>query len=309
MTRIYFQTLFRSPLAGLKVKLFLLIAVLSFSCQAFAAESIFLKADCPGKAYVGQVLKYTLYLYSQKSDIQGFDCVSLPQFGGGIRADVWEAQIDNGATRVDVDGKMYYRWAIAAMFIIPNETGKLRIPSGSYKIYVPSSSDYYDPFSLSYGSLSVFDLKADDVSVKVSKLPKNAMPSEIPVGEYSVDTTVPPGKIHRNSDAVAIVRVAGYGVLPEKNFFDFSDAFSDGAKFKSMSYSVNNTQKNGRLYSELIYEIVFTPLSESGTIAPVKLRYFDPMTGKFRTAVSDSVNWQTSDSSDSFSSPKEILNI
>lgn len=259
-----------------------------------SARDVFIKVDCPAKAYVGQAIPYAVYVYSTDPEIGNVSMLRMPDFGS---LEILQGQAMASAETVAVKGKTYYRWNISRNFIVPSQPGSFSVAGALYDVSIGERIVYNDPFWGRRSSMRYTDVEvsAPDINIKVKKLPDAPSGYSDAVGEFSVETTIPPGRITRGSDAVAIVRISGYGLLGDADVADISRAFAKGGKFKSATPSKNIIQRDGRIYSELLLECVFTPREDLGVVDPVSFVYFDPDKGCYRTAKSEAVNWQTTD--------------
>ena len=128
----------------------------------------------------GERLIYEVALVSPEASVAGVELLSTPDFG---ELPYSRSAPDNNLTEVVVDGDKYYTAVIDRYFVGVNNKGKNSIKGGVYKIGFDRMVKVQYPFwgATVQNRLETMNLKASDVTLKVSPLPEKGRPDFFPV--------------------------------------------------------------------------------------------------------------------------------
>ncbi|MCM1377690.1 MAG: hypothetical protein NC097_00100 [Clostridium sp.] len=289
------------------ITLFILSFIaLSANAQPVKKSELFIKIDCPTKAYIGQVVPYTVYLYSVNPNVGNASARYIPDFDGFT---AYNGSPSYRGESVTLKGKAFTRWNIGKYYIVPERSGDFKISGVDYHVSIGHPVETYSFFwgpmrDMAYDN---YTIGSPDVKIDVKKPGKAPKDFSGAVGSFNISCSLPPGKITMNSPALAVLTVSGQGNLSDIEFPDL-DKYFPSAEVKSQHVDRQIVERDGMIQSTAVVEITFLPTSKSGEISPIPFIFFDVKSGKYRTVKSKPVVWKTSGSSHS-DHPAPTLNI
>lgn len=259
--------------------------------------SSFMEAEISSSGYEGECLVYDIFLYSTSDEISNITTIKNPDFGS---LTTFKGTVSNvGAQKIKKKGKLYNKWNVAKYFVESGEKGTFKINGGEYEIFLPYVVFVDDPWwgrrrSTKYDRLK---LSVPEVSFKVKPIPLSSAPKDFSgaIGDFSVISWLPPGIIAKDREAVAIIKVSGYGILSNIEFPGLKSVFTGDSRLKEIDRRENITQKDGKLYSEILFECSFIPIKEKGETNEFEFTFFNPATGKFKTVKTEPQPWNNED--------------
>lgn len=188
----------------------------------------------------------------------------------------------------NVNGRPYrcVTWSEYVMY--PQMTGKLEIPSITFKGIVVQENRNVDPFEAFFNGGSGYievkkDIVAPAVEIQVDPLPQRPADFSGGVGHFSVSASLDKTTVAANDPVTLRVVVSGNGNLklikqPEitlpKDFDKYSPKTTDKTKL-----TVNGLEGN------MIYDFLFVPRNQGEyTIPSVSFTYYDTSANAYRTA-------------------------
>ncbi len=142
-------------------------------------------------------------------------------------------------------------------------------------------------------------LKIKPVSINVMNLPDNKTESPYSgvIGNFKINTVVPRREYVVNEENTIYIVVEGEGVLPEEVLPEYTHAFGDRIKLKSMSASTETFFQNNKLISRKTWECEIVPTATGEQeIGIISLGFFNADTGKYQVAQSEPVSIQVQSS-------------
>lgn len=262
--------------------------------------------------YVGSVFVYEVFLLSSSPDISNVRVLKNPEVSQGVR-------LIQGVTRgsrpekVRQKGKTYYKWTIMRNFLIPSDAGGKKVGAGRFVVFIPHEKVMYHDFwgsrrTVEYEEVAV-DCKA--VDFKVSDLPNNRAGLEFAgaVGDFKIEGWFPPGKISKGSEAYVVFSISGYGSLENLKLPNINRIFTNGCHLREVEQSEEQMQRDGQLYSEVTLTCRFVPDEDEFSIEPLRLGFFNPSSGKYYEAESESLHWTSQPSRKSETNQREAIEI
>lgn len=244
--------------------------------------------------FVGEALEYVVTLRSNVPNIADVKVAKAPQFPESVK--VIKGVVRNQRPKEEVvKGETVYTWTILRDFIIPTEAGKLTISGAKYVAFVAKEKIVNDFF---WGARRVVDyeeMQAESkaVTFKVDKLPEKNLPENFSgcVGDFSIEGWFPPGEIIIGREAIVVFTISGYGSLENLKLPNIAGIFNNGCSLREIEQNEELSQKDGRLFSEVTLTCRFTPNTEDGSIAPLKIGFFNPEKKSYETVESFTLHW------------------
>lgn len=186
-----------------------------------------------------------------------------------------------------VNGKPYrcVTWSQYVMY--PQMTGKLEIPSITFKGIVVQENPNVDPFEAFFNGGSGYvevkkDIKAPAITIQVDPLPSRPANFSGGVGQFTLTATLDKDNVKAGDPVNVRIVVGGTGNLklvkqPEiqlpKDFEKYDPKVSDKTQLTSNGLSGN-----------MIYDILVVPRNQGNyEIPPLELVYFDTNTKSYKT--------------------------
>ena len=187
----------------------------------------------------------------------------------------------------NVNGKPYrcVTWSQYVMF--PQMTGKLEIPSITFKGIVVQENPNIDPFEAFFNGGSSYvevkkDIKAPAIQIQVDPLPDKPADFSGGVGQFSVSASVDKNTVRAGDPINLCLKVSGTGNLklikqPEfelpKDFEKYDPKVTDKTQLSAQGVS-----------GSMIYDILIVPRHQGKYEIPaIKLTYFDTATSAYKT--------------------------
>lgn len=285
------------------LKKIVLAVFLSFSFVLMAKSSqienegsAWIKIETPKEAFVGECVSYDVVLYSKSPNISNVKIIEYPGFGE-FKASL--GQLRYTIQRVTIKSEEYYKCTIARFFLDATDSGNVSIKGGRYQISIGEEilqeDFFWGPFkSMRYKAMI---LTSPDTKIKVKNLPSLNSKKFFSgaVGDFNVVAWLPPGNILLDKEAIAIIKISGFGLLKDISTPDIKNMFGSTARLKNVKRSDNLVQKDGRLFSEIILECSFIPISSVGELSPFHFTYFNPDKRKYITISSEPLLWNNED--------------
>lgn len=194
----------------------------------------------------------------------------------------------------NVNGRPYrcVTWSQYVMY--PQMTGKLEIPSITFKGIVVQENRNVDPFEAFFNGGSGYievkkDIVAPSVSIQVDALPQRPADFSGGVGKFSVSASLDKESVAANDPVTMRVVVSGNGNLKllkqpaielPKDFDKYSPKSTDKTKLTA----------NG-LEGSMVYDFLFVPRNQGDyTIPAVKFTYYDTSSNSYRTISTNPIN-------------------
>lgn len=247
------------------------------------------------KAVVGEGVYYYLKLYSSTPDVQQ---IRLTAVNSEVRNDgiVFE-ELGNERSSWEKEkykGKEYYSVIVGSYLVDCKKAGDYKVGGNTYRLSVAKPVVVHDPFwgdRRQYLSKS-YNVESTVVKLKVDKLPEKYV--DMPVGSFSIETTIPPGYIKPGDTSIAVVSVEGNGRMPEVKDLNLQDVFARGGlTLKQTKPVLRHYMKNGQRVAELEIECTFiAPEAKEYTIPEIELKYYDSKGRSIKIARSESTTFE-----------------
>lgn len=249
-----------------------------------------------GDIYERQPFPIFVVLKSAVPDVATAECLNDFKLDKGSFSTF--QTIDNpGNPYTKKDGKKsYYYFPIKAYMASIADKGSYKLKGGDYKIGVAYPVVVNDPF---WGQIRTQQVKEQEVAAEDAKIKVKSLPPVSPgtnfsgsVGDFSIETIVPPGDIFLNEEATAYVVLRGKGMIEKATLPEYRRAFGTGLKLKSVAESrVEQFDPNdNEMISEIHLECTFEPTEmDNVEIGEITFGYFDPASKQYKTARSKPV--------------------
>ena len=272
---------------------YLIALFLTMATSLFVSASDDIRAVASlssAKPYEGQPVALTVTLYSTVPDIAYAAISSREEFEGFtiLNAPI----VDNGENRlkrVIENGRELYSAVIYRTMLMPSETGSETIPKLEFTVGVRRPTTVDHPFFGRIMSTVVDDIEVSTrpIKVKIQSLPKAASGYSGAIGDFSIEGSVPPGKIYSGEDAIVVYRISGSGYVDTSCVPSLAEYLPGGVAFKSETNESSVIVSGDQLLSEI--EMVYTIRAEDAgeyEIPPIPLVYFNPMSKTYQTSTS-----------------------
>lgn len=241
-------------------------------------------------AYEQEALVYTVKLYSSFTSIRFIGATESPKFDGFTLEEanpkVESLHFEN------YKGKQYACAIIARYIIFPQMKGKLTIRGNRYTVTAESRPEYWDPFwgVLSYGRPVQLSVQPNDLTIDVRALPQ-PQPANFSggVGQFSIKASMPSRRLATNQAASIVYTVSGRGNIKYITLPDLAVLYPKEFEVSTPTPDVNAAPDGSSVSGTAKFDCSFMPMEEGQyTIPAVELVYFNPATGKYETARSQS---------------------
>ncbi len=287
---------------------------------------IFLKVDVePGEVYLQQPLQVTYTLYFLPT-VRNYDVQRLSSTDG-----FWTEKIPTPdpppIVSRRVGNKVYNAAVIHRLLLFPTRTGELTIgpmeltceavrrgsrrrsPRGLF------DSFFEDPF---FTSTRTVEVASDPVTVKVKPLPAEGRPADFgnTVGKYKITAKLDRDTVETNESVSLTVRIRGsgnIGFIPEPKVVVPPDIERYDPQVEMQKQPVGSTLQGRKVFTYLL----IPRRAGLQRIAPIRLSYFDPENGRYRTVQTPPLNlvvlpasgWAAAESDLPGGSPREVENV
>lgn len=298
--------------ATVKLMLSFLFIAVPFLGKGAEIPEIKIKAEVTKSGYVGEVFVYEIKLMSTKAEIANVRAIKNPSFPKNAKV-IQGTVGSNRAERVKEKGKEYFSWTISRYFIIPEESGKMHVGEGKFVAFIPYEKVVYHNFWGARTTIDYEEAVADcsGVDFKVDRLPQNKSSEKFSgcIGDFKIEGWFPPGKISAGKDAYAVFTISGFGSLSDVRLPNIYKIFADGCHLKEIEQSDQQSQRDGRLYSEVTLTCKFMPDEEEFEILPLEIEFFNPETKKYYISKSETLHWTSHPSEPKKSHSRDAIEI
>ena len=193
----------------------------------------------------------------------------------------------------NINGRPYRCATINQYVMYPQMTGKLEIPSITFKGTVIQENRNVDPFEAFFNGGSGYievekDIVAPSLAIEVLPLPQRPAGFSGGVGRFSITASLDKESVRANEPVTLRVVVSGTGNLkllkqPEIHFP------KDFDKYDPKTTDKTRLTSNG-LEGNMIYDFLFVPRNQGQhTIPPVEFTYYDVNANTFKTIKTQSL--------------------
>lgn len=250
-------------------------------------------SDIKKTGVVGEVFTYEVRLLSSSPEIADVRVARAVQFPSDLKVVSGIARLGRPES-YKYKGKDFYSWVIKRDFLSSSVPGKFKIPKSEYVVFIPQVTGYYTDF---WGRHQVVDYKELRLECKENEFKVSDLPADRSgafsgcVGDFEVEGWFPPGKIVTGREAYVVFHISGFGSLANLSLPNINGIFKDGCRLKEIEQSDQQTQRDGRLFSEVTLTCRFVPESEDFKIDPLCLVFYSPTLGKYVEKCSESLHW------------------
>lgn len=253
-----------------------------------SGNDLFIKVSANKKRVHEQepiLLTYKVYTQVELTQLEG----KMPDLKGFHTQEVLLPQQKTFHTET-INGKPYkcVTWSQYVMY--PQMTGKLTIPSITFKGIVVQENRDIDPIEAFFNGGSGYvevkkDIVAPSVSIQVDPLPERPANFSGGVGRLNISASIDKQKVKAGDPVNIRVVVGGTGNLkllkqPTINFPKDFDKYDPKVTDKTR-LSTNGVEGN------MIYDFLAVPRNQGNyTIPSVELTYYDTSAGKYKTVKS-----------------------
>ena len=237
------------------------------------------------------VLTYKVYTQVELMQLEG----KMPDLTGFHTQEVQLPQQKSFHVE-SVNGRPYrcVTWSQYVMF--PQMTGKLKVPSITYRGIIVQENRNVDPFEAFFNGGSGYvevkkDILAPGIEIQVDPLPKKPAGFSGGVGRFNISAQLNKKEIKANNPITLRVIVGGIGNLklikqPEVKFP------KDFDKYDAKVTDKTRLTANG-LEGNIIYDILAVPRNQGKyTIPAVEFTYYDTSIGTYKTIRTQSFDIQ-----------------
>lgn len=237
------------------------------------------------------VLTYKVYTQVELTQLEG----KMPDLTGFHTQEVQLPQQKSFHIE-SVNGRPYrcVTWSQYVMF--PQMTGKLKVPSITYRGIIVQENRNVDPFEAFFNGGSGYvevkkDILAPGIEIQVDPLPKKPAGFSGGVGRFNISAQLNKKEIKANNPITLRVIVGGIGNLklikqPEVKFP------KDFDKYDAKVTDKTRLTANG-LEGNIIYDILAVPRNQGKyTIPAVEFTYYDTSIGTYKTIRTQSFDIQ-----------------
>lgn len=263
--------------------------------NGFDKNSLFIRCELSESSfYCNQAVTAVIWLYSKDGEISSAEALENPAVERADMTTLSRIDIDVRPRRERIKDEVYLAYPVAAYVLSMKDAGKNKFKPGVFRVGVNVPVVYNDPF---YGRIRgvetrTFDVAAEPVSFKVKPLPAcdNGESFSGCVGNFSVETVIPKGRIIVNEEATALVVLKGRGIIGNDILPEYREAFGNGTRLKSVSDRTETYFDGEGIYSEKVLECEFIPeRRDNCVIGKVRFGYFNPQTERYEMAESEPV--------------------
>lgn len=252
---------------------------------AISGNDLFIRVSANKKRVHEQepvLLTYKVYTQVELTQLEG----KMPDLKGFHTQEVALPQQKSFKIE-NINGRPYRTVTWSQYVMYPQMTGKLEIPSITFKGIVVQENRNVDPFEAFFNGGSGYievkkDIVAPAVEIQVDPLPQRPSNFSGGVGHFSISGSLDKQTVAANDPVTLRVVVSGNGNLklikqPEVNFP------KDFDKYSPKSTDKTRLTANG-LEGNIIYDFLFVPRNQGEyTIPAVEFTYYDTSTNSYHT--------------------------
>lgn len=277
------------------ISLFYIINIIIPVTKAEESPVMFVRLETPERTfYIGEEIPVTTVLYSTTPDIAFYDRTSGITLSKGNMETLIRVEPNLRSFKKIIDKKTFFCYPIEQHIISFSQKGNYELVQSPFEIGVSIPVIYRDPFwgQIRTSEIKDFTVKVESCKLKIKPLPtvSSGVNFSGSIGQFTIETVVPRGKIYVNEEATAYITVKGEGIISPTAMPEYRNAFGNGLKLKSVSETRNKNIRDGELYSELILECSFVPSEiDNMVLGKVFFNFFDSKSGKYTTIESSPV--------------------
>ncbi|MEA1896141.1 MAG: BatD family protein, partial [Bacteroidota bacterium] len=262
-------------------------AVTTSSPQGIGSEDLFVRLIVDKREiYQGDRITATIKIYS-RVNLSGFEGVKYPDFAGFLRQDIETPPLQS-LERESVKGQIYGTGVLSRFVLFPQKSGDLVIDPVEITALVQqrvssqSSRSFFDDFFDSYKTLRK-DVSSPVIKIKVKPLPAGSPPAfSGAVGSFRMAASLDKNTVFTNEAVTLRIKVSGQGNLKliQSPGIDFPLDFES---YDPKVTSNITSSMSGTSGSKTFEYLMIPRFAGKYRIPPVKLSYFDPAEGRYKT--------------------------
>ena len=272
---------------------YLLLPIILVCCLTAgeAKETVSVEASLSSeRIYEGEPVALSVSITTTNPDIAYIELMSREDFQGFTILNVPTADASDGhLTRIQKNGEKAYTAVIYRIMLMPNAPGTLTIPSLEFNIGLSRPTVIDHPYFGHIRSTTVEDavLRTKPVKAKCNRLPRPADGYSGAIGNFTIEGSVPPGKIYADSPALVIFRISGTGYIDSSSFPDIRKHLPKGMVLRTEEESSDFICVGEELQSTIELECTLVA-GEPGeyVVPPIPFTFFDPVAESYRTVSS-----------------------
>lgn len=269
----------------------------TFSTVAKKAEILPIEAEiefAKTTIYPGEVVMATLMLTCVDTELGYIRNVPSLSTNKGNFAKEISINVTGAPTIFQQDNKIIRKYPIAQYAVSFNSIGKNEISSEDVIVGINHPVIQNHPF---WGAIQSYEteerqLKFKPINIEVKKLPDNKdnLPYSGVIGNFRIKTVVPDAQFVVNETGTIYIVIEGEGILPEEILPEYTEAFGENVKLKSISSSSRTFYNGGKLMSNKTWECEIVPKTVGNNrVGPISLGFFNTDSGKYELAESTPV--------------------
>lgn len=244
--------------------------------------------------YCYECVNIVYWLYTTTNDFAYINKVPTPHLKNGNFSFISQMKELPAPKRKEIKGREYAAYPISAYIVAMKDAGTFSIDGDEFEFERNNSVFVEDEYR---GLLRKIErtrqlVKMPRAKFKVVSLPKisDDISFSGAVGEFEVQTLLPPGDIIVNEDARVIIVVRGKGLLGSDILPEYREAFGTGNKLKSFEQKDNAYFHGNSIISEKRLECEFVPDNLNNCeIGVVRFCFFNPKTRKYEIVESSPI--------------------
>lgn len=244
--------------------------------------------------YPGEIVMATLMLTCVDTELGYIRNVPSLSSNKGLFDKEISINVTGAPTISQQDNKIVRKYPIAQYAVSFNSLGKNEISSEDVIVGINHPVIQNHPF---WGAIQSYEteerqLKFKPINIEVKKLPDNKekLPYSGAIGNFEVNTIVPDAQFVVNETGIIYIVIEGEGILPEEILPEYTEAFGENVKLKSISSSSRTFYKGGKLMSNRTWECEIVPKTVGkNRVGSISLGFFNTETGKYEIAESKPV--------------------
>lgn len=257
------------------------------SPQGIGNEELFVRLIVDKREiYQGDRITATIKIYS-RVNLSGFEDVRYPDFAGFLREDIETPPLQS-LERESVKGQIYGTGVLSRFVLFPQKSGELVIDPVEITALVQqrvssqSSRSFFDDFFDSYQTLRK-DISSPVIKIKVKPLPAGSPPAfSGAVGSFRMQANLDKDTVSTNEAVTLRIKVSGQGNLKliQAPGIDFPLDFES---YDPKVTSNITSSMSGTSGSKTFEYLMIPRFAGKFRIPPVRLSYFDPAEGRYKS--------------------------
>lgn len=232
-------------------------------------------------AYTGEQVLVDFVFYTRVS-VQDFRIMEEPTFGGAYAQEL--QYYEEPQSQVDINGTGFIRKHIKRYAVFPQESGKTEIQPMTLEVNV--FTDTNDPFSGFFRRETETKYFTTEKSFfKVETLPDGAPKNFLgAVGNWNLELSPVSTHISKNDALTLLLTVTGDGDIKNVQMPNMKLSY-DFEMYAPKTVEENTSEKNGRLVSKKVFEIMLLPKAEGTFSIPAEYSWFDTNKKHFESKI------------------------